>query len=130
MIVFAPISVGELIDKITILDIKLKEVINPFKLANVRKEREELALIYEQLTLPTEIKYKEQELYTTNLELWHIENYKRACEHKACFDQAFIDAARNVYLKNDARATIKYEINLICGSAIIEEKYHDTGDKI
>ena len=85
MMVFAPISVGELIDKITILDIKLEQIINPFKLANVRREREELTLIYDQLTLPEEIKHKEQELYATNLELWHIENYKRACEHKAQF---------------------------------------------
>jgi len=124
MMVFAPISVGELIDKITILDIKLEQIINPFKLANVRREREELGLIYDQLTLPEEIKHKEQELYTTNLALWHIENYKRACEHKAQFDQSFIDAARDVYIKNDARANIKREINLICGSLILEEKQH------
>ena len=127
MIVFAPISIGELVDKITILDIKLNQVVNPFKLANIRREREELTLIYNQLDLPDTIKPKEQELYATNLELWHIENYKRDCEHRARFDQSFIDAARNVYLKNDARAAIKREINLICGSDIIEEKQH--GDK-
>ena len=124
MIIFAPISVGELIDKITILDIKLEQIVNPFKLINIRREREELTLIYEQLDLPVEIKQKEQELYTTNLELWHIENYKRKCEQKAQFDQTFIDAARDVYLKNDARANIKREINLICGSLILEEKQH------
>lgn len=123
MKVFAPISVGELVDKITILDIKLKEITDPIKLNNIRREREELTLIYNQLNLPN-INSQEQELYTTNLELWHIENYKRACEHKARFDQSFIDAARNVYLKNDARARIKREINLICGSTIVEEKQH------
>lgn len=125
MIVFAPISVGELIDKITILDIKLIQVLNPFKLSNIRREREELTLIYNQLNLPDEIKHKEHELYTTNLELWHIENFKRKCEHQAQFDAEFIQAARDVYLKNDARAAIKREINLICGSAIVEEKSHD-----
>ena len=123
MKVFAPISVGELVDKITILDIKLKEITSPIKLNNIRREREELTLIYDQLNLP-DIRTQEQELYTTNLELWHIENYKRACEHNARFDQSFIDAARNVYLKNDARARIKREINLICGSTIVEEKQH------
>ena len=123
MKVFAPISVGELVDKITILDIKLKEITDPIKLNNIRREREELTLIYNQLNLPN-INAQEQELYTTNLELWHIENYKRACEHRAEFDQTFIDAARNVYLKNDARARIKREINLICGSTIVEEKQH------
>lgn len=124
MMVFAPISVGELIDKITILDIKLKEITNSSKLANIRREREELALIYQQLALPHEIEHKAHELYETNLALWHIENYKRECESRAVFDQTFIDAARSVYLKNDARANIKREINLLCGSAIIEEKQH------
>lgn len=125
MRILAPVSLGELIDKITILDIKLIQVIDPFKLINIHREREELALIYNQLDLPEEIKHKEHELYTTNLELWHIENFKRECERSAQFDAEFIQAARDVYLKNDARAAIKREINLICGSAIVEEKSHD-----
>jgi len=124
MRILAPVSLGELIDKITILDIKLIQVIDPFKLINIHREREELALIYNQLDLPEEIKHKEHELYTTNLELWHIENFKRECERYAQFDAEFIQAARDVYLKNDARAAIKREINLICGSAIVEEKSH------
>ena len=55
---------------------------------------------------------------------WHVENFKRKCERHAQFDAEFIQAARDVYLKNDARAAIKREINLICGSAIVEEKSH------
>lgn len=121
MIVMAPISVGELIDKITILELKLELITNKDKLSNVRKELDELKTILSNCDIPN-IDGHQKLLMGVNRELWHIENYKRACESIGNFDLLFIDAARNVYLKNDRRAAIKRQINEICGSAIVEEK--------
>ena len=121
MIVLAPISVGELIDKITILELKLKFIKDEFKRENVLKEHVQLISILDNLDLPdiTELRIN---LYNINQELWHIENYKRAMEAEHCFGDGFVNAARQVYLKNDVRAKIKREINTLVGSAIVEEK--------
>ena len=121
MIVMAPISVGELIDKITILELKLELITNKDKLSNVRKELDELNTILSNCDIPN-IDGHRKLLMEVNRELWHIENYKRACESVGNFDLIFIEAARNVYLKNDRRAAIKRQINETCGSAIVEEK--------
>jgi hypothetical protein len=121
MIVMAPISVGELIDKITILELKLELITNKDKLSNVRKELDELLNILSSCDIPN-IEGHRGLLMSVNRELWHIENYKRACESVGNFDLLFIEAARNVYLKNDRRASIKRQINEICGSTIVEEK--------
>jgi hypothetical protein len=121
MIVMAPISVGELIDKITILELKLELITNKDKLANVRKELDELNSILSNCNIPNVDSHRSQ-LMAVNRELWHIENYKRACESTGNFDLIFIEAARNVYLKNDTRAAIKRQINELCGSTIVEEK--------
>jgi hypothetical protein len=64
------------------------------------------------------------ELKDINQQLWHIEDFKRSCERTQNFGADFIEAARNVYLKNDLRAKIKREINQLCGSTIVEEKSH------
>ena len=126
MIILAPISVGELVDKITILLIKQERISTPAKLTNINAELNELTKILDTLSndhfdsiANLFIKLKE-----VNNELWDIENYKRACEQTENFDLIFIDAARNVYLKNDLRAKIKREINILTGSSIVEEKQH------
>jgi len=121
MIVLAPISVGELIDKITILELKLQFIRDESKRENVLKEHVQLISILDNLDLP-DIKNLRSDLYNINQELWHIENYKRAMEDEKSFGDGFINAARQVYLKNDVRAKIKREINELVGSAIVEEK--------
>ena len=126
MNILAPISVGELCDKITILLIKQERISNAAKLTNINLELEQLTAILDTLSndhfdsiAALFIKLKE-----VNNELWDIENYKRACEQTQNFDLLFIDAARSVYLKNDLRAEIKREINTLTGSTIVEEKQH------
>ena len=127
MIVLAPISVGELIDKITILEIKLKNITDPVKLENISIELMQLNRIQkESLEMNHELMKLKEKLYIVNQELWFIENLKRSCEAKLSFDKDFIAAARNVYLKNDTRAMIKRKINILTGSDIIEEKSYNT----
>ena len=124
MIIMAPISVGELVDKITILLIKQERIVDPVKLINIDREFVQLTNILDTLADDyfASIAGLFLELKDINNELWDIENYKRACEQTGNFDLIFIEAARNVYLKNDERARIKREINTLCGSAIVEEK--------
>ena len=126
MIILAPISVGELVDKITILLIKQERIFTPAKLTNINAELNELTKILDTLSNDhfDSIANLFIQLKEVNNELWDIENYKRACESTDNFDLIFIDAARNVYLKNDLRAQIKREINLLTGSSIVEEKQH------
>jgi hypothetical protein len=122
-----PISLGELIDKITILQIKLDRIRDQNKLVNINKELNELDTILDKLPLiGKQITVLTTQLRTVNEELWDIENYKRQCEHDQTFNDNFINAARQVYIKNDRRAAIKREINMLTGSDIIEEKrYYD-----
>lgn len=123
MIVLAPISVGELIDKITILKIKSNLITDIDKLKNVEKELQALEELKDELNLDLDsVDPLQQQLYKVNLELWHIENYKRASEKDQNFGDDFINAARQVYVKNDLRAKIKKDINILVGSSIIEEK--------
>lgn len=123
MIVLAPISVGELIDKITILKIKSKLIKDKDKLINIEKELQSLEELKDELNLDlNNVDPLQQQLYKVNVELWHIENYKRQSEKEQLFDDAFINAARQVYLKNDLRASLKKQINELVGSTIIEEK--------
>ena len=122
MIVHAPISVGELIDKITILRIKAILIKDEAKLKNVDREMELLETLKDELNLEVDLSDLEAKLEAVNLELWHIENYKRACEKDQNFDEGFVNAARQVYLKNDLRASIKKQINELVGSSIVEEK--------
>lgn len=121
MIVTAPISVGELIDKITILEIKLERISDESKRNNILSEYSKLCDIVEELDIP-QVDALWDKLYEVNNELWDIEDAKRNCEKTQVFDESFIQLARDVYLKNDQRAKIKREINLMIGSTIIEEK--------
>jgi hypothetical protein len=123
MIIHAPISIGELIDKITILKIKSILITDSIKLKNIEQELQLLEELKDSINIDIdtleELQYK---LYGVNLELWHIENYKRECEKNQNFDDKFIESARQVYLKNDLRAEIKHSINTMFGSTIVEEK--------
>tara|TARA_B100000965_G_C19289016_1_gene625014 strand:+ start:74 stop:475 length:402 start_codon:yes stop_codon:yes gene_type:complete len=118
--ILSPISLGELIDKITILEIK-KENMQGGQLDNVKKE-----LIYLQKTL-TDIGVVIDndlinDLKTVNNKLWNIEDEIRFKESKQEFDQFFINLARSVYKENDRRALLKKKINTIYNSDIVEEK--------
>jgi hypothetical protein len=121
MIIHAPISVGELIDKITILELKLEFLLDTKKLENVNTELTQLNNVLNELTIP-DIVVERDALKFVNRRLWHIENFKRECEKNQTFGEEFIETARQVYLKNDLRAEIKRRINEIVGSTIIEEK--------
>jgi hypothetical protein len=120
MKVLAPISVGELVDKITILEIKYRFV-NDDKRRLVSTELLELNTILAGIPVPDGLK---DQLLAVNEELWFIENFKRDCERLGTFGAEFIEASRNVYKKNDARAIIKQNINKLTGSYIVEVKDH------
>lgn len=124
MIVEIPVSVGELVDKITILEIKLNKFKGTDKFSNVEKEYNLLKHILDDLDLYNIIVPLYNKLYEINLELWSVEDRKREMEKLQSFDNEFIELARQVYLKNDERALIKKQINLATGSGIIEEKSH------
>jgi hypothetical protein len=121
MIIHAPISLGELIDKITILELKLEFLSDTNKLENVNIELTHLNNTLNELTIP-DIVPERDALKLVNRRLWHIENLKRECEKNQEFGEEFIEASRQVYMKNDLRAEIKRKINTMVGSTIIEEK--------
>jgi len=122
MIIMAPISVGELIDKITILTIKLSRITDPLKVENITKELIQLRAIADELKAPLELNVYYKQLLMVNQDLWDIEDNKRKHEKEQIFDNEFIQLARQVYLKNDYRAELKKKINLLMGSIIVEEK--------
>jgi hypothetical protein len=120
------ISMGELFDKITILDIKRKFLKDEKKLANVQKEYEYLVSKLN-WSIVSSVKYDVfyNELYNINRELWDIEDGKRQCEKDQNFGEHFIKLARQVYIKNDLRASIKKNINIFYKSEFVEEKSYD-----
>jgi hypothetical protein len=115
-----PISVGELVDKITILRIK-QEHLREAALANVQRELQLLQQVLAGSGVELD-PVDEAELAGVNRALWDIEDRIREHEHRGCFDEAFIALARSVYLRNDERAAIKRRINQACGSLLVEEK--------
>ena len=121
-IINAPISIGELIDKITILEIKKNKLQNS-KLENVLKELSFLKKLMEkhQIEITDDLFTQLKEI---NLTLWNIEDQIRIKEKNKEFDDAFIELARSVYFKNDKRAEIKKNINLLSNSEITEEKFY------
>ena len=124
MKILAEISVGELFDKITILNIKSKKINDEIKLKNIKKE---LKTLNDQ-TSKIEAGDNEilidlvNKLQSINEDLWDIENFKRDCEAKKDFGENFIKLSRDVHFKNDIRAKIKKDINIISNSMIVEEK--------
>ena len=111
------ISKGELIDKITILEIKDDKITDPEKLKNVRHELETIR----KLEFPTPVKEK---LMDVNRKLWDVEDDLRLLEKKGKFDDEFVQKARSVYKLNDERSRLKKVINIEEGSTIVEEKSH------
>ena len=121
--IMVPTSPGELIDKLTILRLKTEQISDPAKLANVRHEQAVLRAIADASLPSSEALAKLwDELYRINGDLWVIEDDIRACEARGDFGPAFIALARAVYVTNDERAAVKKRINLLLGSAIVEEK--------
>ena len=118
--ILAPVSLGELVDKITILDIKNEHLQGP-ALANVQRERQALGRTLDALPLTVEPALVE-ELRATNASLWSVEDALREHERRQDFGEAFVELARSVYRLNDRRAALKKRINLLAGSALIEEK--------
>jgi hypothetical protein len=116
------ISIGELLDKLSILYIKRKFISDSEKIQNVQKEIDVLEPISNQFLDSPEVRIIFDELEHTNLHLWNVEDLIREKENRKEFDQDFIDLARSVYITNDQRAHLKKQINLITGSNLIEEK--------
>ena len=120
-----PISVGELIDKITILRIKQQKADDPEKLANIENELKQLESEWDQSDYSAvDISELTQKLTAVNETLWNIEDDIRAKEAAKEFDDAFIALARAVYQQNDLRAALKKEINAKTGSSLTEEKLY------
>ena len=123
MLINIPVSVGELFDKISILDIKTKKIKNKNDLKLIQYELSKLKKIVSQKKLSnSKFKIKYKSLKKINEKLWNIENKKRRCEEKKSFDKSFIELSRKVYIYNDNRAKIKREINILSGSKITEIK--------
>ncbi len=123
MSVEVPISWGELLDKISILEIKAERLDQPDKLANVRHELTKLVAIRDHAS-PADPSLDEaaSELREVNLALWDIEDEIRDCERRQDFGPRFVELARSVYRSNDRRSAIKQRINRAAGSDIVEEK--------
>jgi septation ring formation regulator EzrA len=124
MKILAEISVGELFDKITILNIKTKKISDNDKLQNIHTELKTLNDQSKKITISdtqalNDLVLKLQQI---NEALWDIENFKRECEAKKDFGESFIKLSRDVHFKNDKRAILKKEINLLSNSQIVEEK--------
>jgi hypothetical protein len=128
-LVSVPVSFGELIDKITILEIKSERIIDAAKLANVRDELQLLNGLWAGNPVSRkDISTERAELKRINEALWEIEDEIRLKERDQTFDDRFIELARAVYRTNDKRAAVKRAINLKLGSRLVEEKsYQDYG---
>jgi len=125
MNILAPISVGELIDKITILRIKQEKASDAARQRNVAHELDALSQIRSQSKLDTAaLAALEDQLLAINLRLWQVEDDLRASESMGSFGADFVALARSVYKLNDRRSALKKEINVVTGSAIVEEKFH------
>ena len=126
-IIQVPVSPGEVLDKITILEIKSERISDVGKLANVKRELELLQTSWRQSVVEDDtVRRIHDELKTINEALWEIEDDIRDKERAREFDQVFIDLARSVYVTNDQRANAKKELNIYLGSEIVEEKsYQD-----
>ena len=118
-----PVSPGELLDKITILEIKAERITDEAELRNVKVELALLIQTWGQSSVDHDaVSPLRQALKEINQALWDIEDRIRVKEAKKEFDQEFVDLARSVYVQNDQRATAKKEINVLLGSQIVEEK--------
>ena len=118
-----PISPGELVDKITILEIKKEYIDDINKLKNINNEYELLMQIYSNDVSKTDgVDSLKSKLKNINLSLWKIEDDIRDCERDKIFKERFVQLARDVYFTNDKRSKVKLEINLLLNSSLVEEK--------
>ncbi|MBF0270004.1 MAG: hypothetical protein HQL44_15580 [Alphaproteobacteria bacterium] len=121
--ILVEIPAGELIDKITILEIKSERISDAQKLSNIRAELQTLAATRDQAMAPSaDLSGLSAKLKAVNEKLWVIEDEIRDCERARDFGAKFVELARAVYVTNDERANLKREINLLLGSRLIEEK--------
>ncbi|MGD0581981.1 MAG: DUF6165 family protein [Bacteroidales bacterium] len=117
------VSSGEIIDKLTIIQIKLERITDEAKLVNLRKEFDVLQGAAKSILKMSDPLY--QALYEVNCKLWDIEDHIRDLERNKNFGEDFIQTARSVYIMNDKRSGIKREINLKTLSGLIEEKSYE-----
>jgi hypothetical protein len=117
------VSNGEIIDKLTIIQIKLERITDKVKLTNLQKEFDILYEASSSIISTSDPLYKS--LYEVNCELWDIEDHIRDLERKKEFGDDFVSTARAVYFKNDKRSEIKREINIKTSSGLIEEKSYE-----
>ena len=123
--ILSEISAGELIDKISILEIKLEKIKNKESQEEISKEYKMLKEVQNSKIKMTEkLKVLFKEITDVNINLWNIENKLRICEKNKDFGETFIELARSVYIANDKRSRIKLEINKLLGSNIIEIKQY------
>jgi len=125
MLINTPISLGELVDKISILLIKQKNINDKSKILHVNKELDYLKSTLEKKIKKEEINNYLDQLVKINSQLWKIEDDIRECERKKIFDQTFIELARSVYFTNDKRANVKSDINIKFGSELVEVKSYE-----
>lgn len=128
MQVMVPVSVGELLDKITILEIKAERIAEPGKRVNIDRELSELRACRDALGLErADLRPLLAELAEVNRRLWEVEDDLRRLEARQDFGPAFVSLARSVYRENDRRAEIKRELNRLTGSQLVEEKSYSAG---
>ena len=121
-----PISLGELLDKISILEIKNKKILDESKILNIKKELNDLKKVLDELNINlSETNSLYNKLYKINLTLWEIEDSIRVLEKNEDFGEKFIDLARAVYTTNDQRFEVKNDINKLFNSEYVEEKSYE-----
>ena len=125
MIISTPVSLGELVDKISILHIKNKNIKDDEKLKLIREELKLLTITLDGHLKKNDIQEFLDALIKINSELWVIEDEIRDCERSKKFDEKFISLARSVYITNDKRSQIKLDINKKFGSEIVEVKSYE-----
>ena len=125
MIINTPVSLGELVDKISILHIKNKNIKDDEKLKLIREELKLLTITLDGHLKKNDIQEFLDALIKINSELWIIEDQIRDCERSKKFDEKFISLARSVYITNDKRSEIKLDINKKFGSEIVEVKSYE-----
>ena len=124
------VSNGEILDKISILSIKLRKITDLGKIANVMAEHNILQAHFDELLTTDELHELYVRLYAVNLQLWEVEDSLRELEHKQDFSNTFIELARSVYMLNDRRASLKKELNILTNSTLVEEKSYTNYESI
>ena len=125
MIIKTPVSLGELVDKISILNIKNSNIKDEVKLKFIREEMDILIKTLDEHITKDKIQIYLDSLIEINSKLWVIEDKIRDCERNKNFDQKFVDLARSVYFTNDKRSQLKLNINNKFGSKIVEVKSYE-----